>query len=184
MWPWLFGSNQASTRGTARLQRASTTEPPTIEPSYHRKNEKKTNAPRTPPTPPTRPLSPAEEPCWPLTATAGRPHRRQRVDCRPGRDIAEDDADADGLHLGPGRGILSAITRATDRGAGGDHDRPRNPAARPRLLSAAYDATVFALVENFVSVFSVSCHLANFNSPSLFDRRADWISRFFAMDNQ
>ena len=177
MWPWLFGSNQASTRGTARLQRASTTEPPTIEPSYHRKNEKKTNAPRTPPTPPTRPLSPAEEPCWPLTATAGRPHRQQRVDCRPGRDIAEDDAD--GLHLGPGRGILPTITGATDRGAGGDHDRPRNPAARPRLLSVAYDATVFALVENFVSVFSVSCHLANFDSPSLFDRRADWILRFF-----
>jgi len=56
MWPWLFGSNQASTRGTARLQCASTVEPPTIEPSYHRKNEKKTNAPRTPPpTPPRKP---------------------------------------------------------------------------------------------------------------------------------
>jgi len=44
MWLWLFGSNQASTRGTARLQRASTTEPPTIEPSYHRKNEKNKHA--------------------------------------------------------------------------------------------------------------------------------------------
>ena len=44
MWPWLFGSNQASTRGTARLQRASTAEPPTIEPSYHRKNEEKKHA--------------------------------------------------------------------------------------------------------------------------------------------
>jgi len=66
-------------------------------------------------------------------------------------------------------------------GAGGDHDRPRNPAARPRLLPVAYDATVFALVENFISVFSVPCHLANFDSPSLFDRRADWISRFFLL---
>jgi len=172
---WIkLGFNARHRKASTRVYRRTTHDRTLLSP----KKMKKTNAP---PTPPTRPLSPAEEPCWPLTATAGRPHRRQRVDCRPGRDIAEDDADADadGLHLGPGRGILPTITCATDRGAGDDHNRPRNPAARPRLLSAAYDATVFALVENFVSVFSVSCHLANFDSPSLFDRRADWISRFF-----
>jgi len=45
------------------------------------------------------------------------------------------------LGLGPRHGATFSTYDAMDRGAGSNHDRPRNPTSRPWLLQAAYAAT-------------------------------------------